>query len=279
MKLVLLTFGILFAVCISAQDASFSTVFFTDVHLKDTKVAEDGFKKAVEKINVLQPDFCISGGDYTGFSKGASMSEVNRVCKTYNTIVDEIKSEVYLAHGNHELLNHYNDSARFEDYFDAKPYYSFNHQNWHFMVLDGAEEKQNEKSYTGYIDSVQTEWIKKDLAQVSEETPIVIVSHVPFQTVFRQRYFDAVKAVSPAIIINNNKEVLELFEKHNLKLVLQGHTHIYEDIKVGGVRFITGGAVSGAWWNGPRFQTNEGFLFLTFKDEDFNVEYINYKLE
>lgn len=262
-----------------AQESSFSAIFFTDVHLKDNKVAEDGFKKAVKKINMLQPDFCISGGDYTGFSKGASMREVDNVCKMYNTIVQEIESEVYVAHGNHELLSHYNDSAGFEVFFDAKPYYSFDYQNWHFMILDGVEENSDLKSYTGFIDSVQMEWIKNDLAQIEEETPIVLVSHIPFQTVFRQRYFDAVKAVSPALIINNNKEVLQLFEEYKLKLVLQGHTHIYEDIQVGGVRFITGGAVSGAWWNGPRFHTNEGFLFLRFNKEDFNVEYINYRSE
>ena len=258
-----------------AQNKSFELVFFTDVHLTNTENARSGFSAAINQINVLKPDFCISGGDNTGVLKGVSIREIDIACALYKTAVKTIESPVYFAHGNHELLAIYNDSVETADYFNEEEYYSFDFKNWHFMVLHAVEPKLEDNSYCGLIDSTQMDWIRKDLSTVDSKTPIVLVSHIPFQTVLRQRYFDAVKAVSPALIVNNNKEVLALFQNKKLKLVLQGHTHIFEDIKVDDVRFITGGAVCGAWWKGPRFDTQEGFLHLKFTKKDFQVSYVD----
>ena len=263
---------LILASCCAPQPDSFKVVFFTDVHLTDTDVARKGFHAAVEKINATQPDFCISGGDNTGFAKGTSLKQVDKVNRMYTTMVRGIDARVNAARGNHELLHHYNDSACIKNYMKGPAYYSFDYEGWHFMILNGVKEKNG--VYVGEIDARQMNWIKKDLAAVASEMPIVVVSHIPFQTVFRQRYFNATKKVSEALIINNNQDVLGLFEAHNLKLVLQGHTHIFEDINVGGVRYITGGAVSGAWWKGPRFHTKQGFLSLTFLADDFDVEYV-----
>ncbi|MCK5221856.1 MAG: glycogen/starch synthase, partial [Candidatus Aminicenantes bacterium] len=38
------------------ENGTFSFVFMTDVHLRPEKNAPEGFKKAIEKINSLQPD-------------------------------------------------------------------------------------------------------------------------------------------------------------------------------------------------------------------------------
>jgi hypothetical protein len=70
-----------------------------------------------------------------------------------------------------------------------------------------------------------------------------------------------------------------LFENYNLKLVLQGHQHLYEEIKVKDVQFITGGAVSASWWGGPYYGTEEGFLLLKFSDDDFSWQYVDYGWE
>ena len=66
---------------------------------------------------------------------------------------------------------------------------------------------------------------------------------------------------------------------HNLKLVLQGHLHYLEDIKVNGVNFITVGAVSARWWNGPNHGVEEGFLMISTEGDDFDYEYIDYGWE
>jgi 3',5'-cyclic-AMP phosphodiesterase len=45
--------------------------------------------------------------------------------------------------------------------------------------------------------------------------------------------------------------------------LLQGHTHIVEDVRHHGIRYVTGGAVCGAWWQGAQFGDREGVTFVT----------------
>ena len=80
-------------------------------------------------------------------------------------------------------------------------------------------------------------------------------------------------------LLNNleAREVLDLFEGHTLRLVLQGHLHYLEDLFIQGkTHFITGGAVSSAWWKGKRHGLEEGFLYITVEGEDFDWEYIDF---
>ena len=138
-----------------------------------------------------------------------------------------------------------------------------------------------ENTYKGFIDNEQIEWIKSDLAKVKKDTPIVISTHIPFITSMTQVYGGSLEANAESIVVINSKEVLELFNHHNLKLVLQGHLHMLEDIYVKGIHFITGGAVSGKWWEGPNKETEEGFLLIKIKKESdtFEWEYIDYGWE
>ena len=80
-------------------------------------------------------------------------------------------------------------------------------------------------------------------------------------------------------VINNGNEVLEIFKDYNLKLVLQGHLHFLEDLYANGVHFITGGAVCGQWWEGPRNGMEEGFLQIHVNGDNFTWEYIDYGWE
>ena len=69
---------------------------------------------------------------------------------------------------------------------------------------------------------------------------------------------------------------MKLFKRHNLKLVLQGHLHYYEELFVFGTRYVTGGAVSAAWWRGPYLGTEEGFVKVEVMGDEFTTEYIDY---
>ena len=41
----------------------FKFVFLTDVHIQTDRNAIEGFKKAIDEINKINPDFVITGGD------------------------------------------------------------------------------------------------------------------------------------------------------------------------------------------------------------------------
>jgi 3',5'-cyclic-AMP phosphodiesterase len=74
----------------------------------------------------------------------------------------------------------------------------------------------------------------------------------------------------------NGREVLELFASHNLKAVLQGHTHVRETVLYNGCQFITSGAVCGNWWRGLRFGHPEGFGLITVRNGELTWEYRTY---
>jgi 3',5'-cyclic-AMP phosphodiesterase len=58
--------------------------------------------------------------------------------------------------------------------------------------------------------------------------------------------------------------------------VLQGHLHVNELLRWKGTTFITGGAICGQWWRGPRLGTPEGFGVLTLHPDRVEWEYLTY---
>lgn len=263
----------------------FSFVFMTDIHIQPELNAEEGFQQAVEKANQLGPDFVITGGDLVMDVMDQPYERADMLYKMYLKNMDLFDMPVYNTMGNHENYGVAMEAGidrehpEYEEGMFEKRigdrYASFDYKGWHFMLLDSIIPTED-YSYIGWIDEEQMEWIKEDLKQVLPETPIVISTHIPLLSVFPQLRGNPIGDKKSALVVNNAREVLTLFKNHNLKLVLQGHLHYVEDISVGGIRFITAGAVSANWWEGPRDGTEEGFALIKVKDDSFTWEYIDF---
>jgi UDP-2,3-diacylglucosamine pyrophosphatase LpxH len=107
----------------------------------------------------------------------------------------------------------------------------------------------------------------------------VISTHIPLMTLASQVYEGPTVPNDSGLIVVNAKQVDELFKNHNLKLVLQGHLHYYEDLHVFGTSYVTAGAVSGSWWEGPYMSIEEGFLLVKVKGKEATWEYVDYGWE
>jgi 3',5'-cyclic AMP phosphodiesterase CpdA len=270
------------------SDECFTFVFMTDIHLQPEKNAEAGFLQAIDSVNKLNPDFVITGGDLIMDALGQSYGRSDSLYKLYIETVKKFEMPVYNTLGNHEVFGIYEKAGIPKDHPEyakkmfekriGKRYYSFNHKGWHFLILDSVEDT-GESKYIGKIDQEQMDWIAEDLKSVDMATPIVVSVHIPFITSFMQVLYGSLEPNGEGLVINNSKEVLELFTNHNLKLVLQGHLHFIEDIFVQNTHFITGGAVSAAWWEGPYHGTEEGFMVIRVKESDFEWEYFDYGWE
>ena len=263
----------------------FSFVFMTDIHLTQSRNAVAGFTQAINTINGLHPDFVITGGDLIMDALGQRYSSADSLYNLYMSTVKNITAPVYNTMGNHEIygilrasgadtLNPEYGEKMFEKRL-GKSYYSFNHKGWKFIVLNSIEDTRKD-GYIGKIDDVQMEWIKKELQGTDSKTPVAISTHIPFITANTQKYAGTTVANDSSAVICNGKEVLDLFRDYNLKLVLQGHLHTVEDIFIDGIHFITGGAVSAAWWTGPNKDFEEGFMLISVKKGDFSWKYIDY---
>lgn len=264
------------------ETEKFQFVFFTDVHLQQEKNAVRAFEQAVHKINQLQPDFVISGGDNITDALGQNFPTADGLYNLYGSAIKKLKMPVHHVLGNHDVFGIYEVSGIKDTHPEfgkkmfshrlGKTYYAFDHKGWHFIILDSVL-LTIDKKYVGGIDDTQLQWLKQHTSHLDRNIPIAIALHIPFYSIMPQ--MDA--RFNPEVFtLKNPARILSLFTDLNLKLVLQGHVHYFETIKASGVTFISGGAVCAKWWDGPHKGIEEGFLMISVSGEDFTWQYIDY---
>jgi len=267
---------------------SFSFIFMTDIHVQPERNATEGFLQAIDTINALNPDFVLTGGDLIMDALGQPFGRSDSLYNLYKETVGKLKMPVYNTIGNHEVFGLYEQSGispghelygknMYEQRL-AQRYHSFDYEGWHFIALDGIGFTENRRYY-GYIDSLQLEWLKKDLIETGTEKPVVLSTHIPLLSVGAQIMQSPTQGFDQGSIITNAHDVFKIIEGYNVKMVLQGHLHFLEDIYYNGVHYITGGAVCSSWWNGPRYGMEEGFLKIDVTGENFDWEYVDFGWE
>jgi 3',5'-cyclic-AMP phosphodiesterase len=280
-----LTLTILFA-CTAKKESQpdFSFVFMTDIHVNPLKNAPKGFQQAIDTVNKLKPDFVITGGDLVWDVLGQTRGGADSLYRMYTGLMKGFKMPVHNTVGNHELFALYNkdidtldpdyNEGMFRRYI-GNPWQSFDYKGWHFITLKSIEPTST-RGYYGRINPVQLEWLRQDLAKVDDKTPVVVSVHIPLISAYDQWLKGGQQVNNDGTVITNGKEVLDLLRKKNLKLVLQGHLHCYEDLYMDGVHFITGGAVSAGWWGGPIGKMEEGFMLIRVYGDQIRSEYVDY---
>lgn len=266
------------------KQPDFTFAFLTDIHMTPDKNAPKGFQQAIDTVNKLKPAFVITGGDLIMDALGQSRSRADSLYQLYSSLMKGFNMPVYNTVGNHELFAFYNKQidtldpdygeGMFRRYL-GDPWQSFDHKGWHFILLKSIEPTPS-RGYYGKINPVQMEWLKQDLAKLSDSTPVVVSVHIPLITVYNQWQEGGQQVNGPGSVITNGKEVMDLLRTKNLKLVLQGHQHYYEDLYMDGVHFITGGAVSSGWWGGKTGTLEEGFMMVEIYGNQVSTRYVDY---
>lgn len=279
---------LLVLISINAQSQSkekFRFIFMTDIHITDQPNAIEGFNKAIDECNSLNPDFVITGGDLVMDVLNVGYNRADSLYKLYLNMTKHFKKPLYNCMGNHEIWawaikptmdTTHNEYGKGMYEKRIKPsYYSFDVNGWHFIILSSIQRDYN-SVYKGGIDEKQLDWLKMDISKTDKKTPTIIVTHIPLLTLQSQYFYGSLAVNSPGDVIVNSKEVLNLFKDYNLKLVLQGHLHYYEKLEINNITFITGGAVSASWWNGPYHNTEEGFVVVDIEGKKLKADYYDY---
>lgn len=259
--------------------SSFSFAFLTDVHLNKDNHGNcvEGLKKALNKTQELNADFVLFGGDNMDIDGlWGNEKTADSLMYAFQDVLKESGVTYYPCIGNHDRFNGYkttdsvNSSRMFEQHF-GRSYYNFNYNGIEFIVLNSVIPG-DKNSY--YIYDEQKKWLQNTLKRTDSLTPIIVTLHVPMMSL----YYQTVEGrVSGDDVMSNFKEIWEMFDHHNLALVLQGHQHLYEQMYARGTWFVTGGAVSAAWWSSPYYGTQEGFLLVTVdREKKISWEYIDY---
>jgi 3',5'-cyclic AMP phosphodiesterase CpdA len=164
-----------------------------------------------------------------------------------------------------------------------KPYRSFDKAGWHFIVLDSIHPKLDGGWYTIRLDEEQFAWLESDLAATPGDRPVMVISHAPILSAAVLAVDKQVKDEAGYILGGGNMHtdaarIIGLFGRHpNVRLCLSGHIHLNEQVSYNGVTYISNGAVSGNWWNGKHFRTDNGYAMVNLYDDgSFDNEYFTY---
>jgi predicted phosphodiesterase len=255
-------------------EKNFRFAFMTDIHLNmGPNNCFQGLEKAIDHAKSNKAEFIITGGDNVDIDNLKDNNETaHELYKRFASIKDQAKIDIYTTIGNHDRFwdvpaeDPFYNKGLYEKYF-SRTFYSFSYNGWHFIILDTSSSTVNDE---------QKEWLIEDLAALDNSTPIVVTTHVPFLSVYYPILYGE---YTNRDTFGNFKEILDLFDGKNLKLVLQGHMHLYEEIKVKGIQFITAGSVSASWWSGSYHGTEEGYLIVEIKGNEFTWEYVDYGWE
>ncbi len=159
----------------------------------------------------------------------------------------------------------------------GETYRSFDYGSWHFILLDSIGRTE-EGGYRGYIDDEQFKWLSDDLTKTGKERPVCVAIHIPLVSIFAQIHINSLAAPATFAAVNNGKRVIkELLSNYNVKLVLQGHLHIIEELKYKNTTYITGGSLSRARKE-PNFEHPDGFVVVDIDGNEFSWKYVTYGL-
>lgn len=137
-------------------------------------------------------------------------------------------------------------------------YYSFNLGKIHYIVLDDikylnearADESYPEgvvgsRNYRGVIADYQLDWLRKDLAQVEHNVPLVVCMHIPAWSVTSQFGYYA--------RLDNTYALCSILRHYDNVHIVSGHTHGNYTVRPSGYPQITEhniAAVCGTlWWS------------------------------
>lgn len=283
----------------SSSPGAFRFVHMTDLHIQPELGADQGVIQALKKIHTLapRPEFIQLGGDLIMDALGEDAARSRLQFELFRQVMsDHTDLPLRLCIGNHDIFGwqeKHGVTPEHEGYGKAmaaemlgmeKTWYAYDHKGWRFYVLDNIQQDAPDspiRSYQGFIDPEQREWLEADLNAKDPETPAVVICHIPILTVtmfnsWAHRFENQRYSIPTAAVCQDAMDLAELFAAHNVRLNLSGHIHQCDRIDFRGVTYICGGAVSGNWWKGPLVGVQEGISVIDLAhDGRFEYEYLD----
>jgi predicted phosphodiesterase len=207
---------------------------------------QKAFEMVLKDIERMRPDFVVTVGDLIEGYKDSAGTVMD-----WDQTLPSLKllsCPVYLAPGNHDITTP-DVRSIFIKKTGRNPYYSFDHQNSHFIIMDNSLAQSADK-----LDEAQLKWLEKDLKALKNRAGIYVFMHKPF-------WADGVGAGKP-------DRLHDLFKKYKVTAVFTGHWHQYASEVYDGIRYVvmgSSGSDIGPAEN-PSMAVFYQYLWVTVKD-------------
>lgn len=210
---------------------------FRFIVIGDTRSRHDIHRRNVERMIAEKPLFVINTGDLVGDGLNIHHWE-----KFFEINKDLMRSTPYYA----ALGNHEDDSRYYYDFFSLpgnERYYTFNVGDALFVVLDSEGpafqtpayiKKENREyfwnNYNLKYFEEQKAWLDHTLTMHKDAGYIFVFFHAPLFSVKPSRVEDA-----------KMRRAFwgDIFERHGVQVVMNGHDHHYHHAFAGGTHYIT----------------------------------------
>ena len=194
------------------KQEDFTFVQISDSHIGFNKPANADvtgtLQTAVDKILAIpdSPDFLIHTGDLTHASKAAEFDTMDQVLKG-------AKLQIFYVPGEHDTsvddgklyLERYGKGS------SGNGWYSFDHKGVHFIGLVNVVQLEG----MGKLGQTQLDWLKKDLSQHKNSTPIVLFAHIPLWAVYPDWGWGT----------SDSEQAFSSLKRFGSVTVLNGHIH------------------------------------------------------
>jgi hypothetical protein len=210
------------------------------------------FSRAVEQLNLMQPEFVVSVGDLIeGYGEEKDRGRVEEEWREFQSYVNKLQMPFFYVPGNHDMSNPF--MARMWQEKFGRAYYHFVYRNVLFLLLNADEHPDNKKKGT-FISPAQIEHFRKVLAENKNVHWTIVAIHKPLWA-----YGDAESSNWPEF------EKLLLDRPYT---VFAGHVHRYQKFVRHGRNYYqlatTGG---GSKVRGPRYGEFDHFVWVTMKKD------------
>jgi len=197
---------------IAAAELNFVQV--SDSHIGFKKAANTDvtgtFQEAINRINALPkaPEFMLHTGDLTHLCQADEFDTVEQILKSAKA------SKVFYVPGEHDFSD---DGAQYLERFGkgtlGHGWYSFDQKGVHFVGLVNVFGKS--ELGLGVLGQDQLDWLQKDLAPLSNSTPVVVFAHVPLWEIYPKWGWGTSDAT----------QALAVLKRFGSVTVLNGHIH------------------------------------------------------
>ncbi|MEK7399874.1 MAG: metallophosphoesterase, partial [Candidatus Poribacteria bacterium] len=132
------------------------------------------FDRAIDEINLLNPDFAITIGDHIqGYT--TDFAVLKKMWDEYYLHLSTLKMPVILVPGNHDISN--TDMFIYWQGRNGKTYYSFDYKGRHFIAIN--TEESNSLEGANVAEKALTDFVIKDIQQNKNAKHIFVFMHKP----------------------------------------------------------------------------------------------------
>jgi hypothetical protein len=134
------------------------------------------FARAVERLNLLQPEFVLSVGDLIeGYTE--EKEKLDKQWAEFNGFVKKLQMPFFYVVGNHDLVNPV-EGEKWQEQF-GRTFYHFVYRGVLFLLLSSEDPKSKD---VGVVTPAQIAWVKKTLGANANVRWTIVCVHRPLWT-------------------------------------------------------------------------------------------------